>query len=242
MKKKSNEHKKWLNQLNCLKDLFSGSNLLDSEVVESLNTLQETLDDVDWTESSKTKTEVTAQIPNENKYGFFEVPELLKKSKDGGYALYSDGACRGNPGPGAWGCLAQNQNGDVLFELAAAEANTTNNRMEIKGAIEVLNGIRDILEANGEKFSKPLFFYCDSRYVVDGLEKWIPGWKRRSWKKSDNKPPENLELWQELDEVAASLPGLKSVWVKAHAGHPQNERCDELANQALDQALEMGEI
>lgn len=152
-----------------------------------------------------------------------------------GFALYSDGACRGNPGPGAWGCLAQSKDGEILFEASGADNPTTNNKMEIQGGIEVMKRMAEYFEECGIRFSTPVFFYCDSRYVVDGIEKWIPGWKRRGWRKADNKAPENLELWQALDEQCQRFSSLKSLWVKAHVGHPQNERCDQLANWALDE-------
>lgn len=172
----------------------------------------------------------------------FPISSYLQKDLQA-IALYSDGACRGNPGPGAWGCLAQNAEGVILFEAAAAHDQTTNNRMEIQGAIE---GLRRVGDDFADKYAHHtdwpcLYFYCDSRYVVDGIEKWLTGWKARGWKKADKKAPENLELWQQLDQQVNRFPKLKCLWVKGHSGHPQNERCDQLANQVLDQWL-AGEI
>lgn len=152
------------------------------------------------------------------------------QGKEMALALYSDGACRGNPGPGAWGCLAQNARGDILFEASGAEEETTNNKMELQGAIEALVRAGPYQEA-------PVFLFSDSKYVVDGLEKWVPGWKKRGWKKSDKKNPENLDLWKKLDELREHFLCLRFLWVKGHGGHPQNEYCDLLANRALDLLL-----
>ncbi len=153
----------------------------------------------------------------------------------GGLAVYTDGACRGNPGPGAWACLAQTADGRLLFEEVGSENPTTNNRMEIQGAIQGLKLLERHRLANPFESFEPLFLYSDSKYVVEGMNQWIPGWKARGWKKADQKPPENLELWQELDEMKAKFPGLRAAWVKGHSGHPQNERCDQLANRMLDE-------
>lgn len=163
-----------------------------------------------------------------------ELPAELKKDPKA-YALYSDGGCRGNPGPGGWGAIAQNAKGELLFELSGAQEHTTNNQMELRGAIEGLLELKSLWEDQGISFLTPLYFYCDSRYVVDGLKSWIEGWKRRGWKKADNKPPENLALWQELDEVYQFFKNMKCIWVKGHAGHPQNEYCDQLANKEIDE-------
>lgn len=143
-------------------------------------------------------------------------------------ALYSDGACRGNPGPGSWAFVAQNCVGDILQKASGVSELTTNNKMELQGAIEGLS----FLEEHAQKFDK-VFFYTDSRYVVDGITSWVKGWKARGWKKADKKEPENLEQWKRLDELYAQYD-VKFIWVKGHAGHPQNELCDRMANEALD--------
>lgn len=153
------------------------------------------------------------------------------------FGLFSDGACRGNPGPGAWGMLGQDHQGQLLFEASGVEMLTTNNRMELMGAIESLRALQAVLaERSLAPKDVEVYLYSDSRYVLDGLNSWLESWKARGWKKADKKPPENLELWQELDELRAFYPSLSMVWVKGHSGHPQNEKCDWLANQALDEA------
>ena len=160
----------------------------------------------------------------------FPLPKEIEGQGD--VAIFSDGACRGNPGPGSWGIMGQNSKGEVLFEASGIDVPTTNNRMELLGAIESLKRIEDLYDLS----STNVFLYSDSKYVVDGINQWVPGWKKRGWKKADKKTPENVELWQELDNLTAKFPSLKYLWVKGHAGHPQNERCDFLANQALDEA------
>lgn len=152
------------------------------------------------------------------------------------FALFSDGACRGNPGPGAWGMLGQDGQGVVLFEASGVDLVTTNNRMELMGAIESLRALEQYLKTEKKSLSIGVYLYSDSRYVLDGLSSWIAGWKARGWKKADKKAPENLDLWIELDEISSKFSALKTIWVKGHSGHPQNERCDLLANQALDEA------
>ena len=159
----------------------------------------------------------------------FPLPPEMADLGSSAVALYSDGACRGNPGPGAWGIMAQNARGEVLFEDAGLEEMTTNNRMELKGAIEVLKRCRAYQKA-------PVKLFSDSKYVVDGMSRWIAGWKRRNWRKADGKVPENIDLWKELDLEASRYMGLEFLWVKGHSNHPQNDHCDLLANQALDKA------
>lgn len=157
------------------------------------------------------------------------------KIKERAYALFSDGACRGNPGPGSWASMGQDQSGKVLFEIFGVQERTTNNQMEIQGAIEALLELKRIIQSSGQSLDCEVFLFSDSKYVVEGMELWVPGWKKRGWKKSDNKIPENLERWQKLDELKNEFPSLHFIWVRGHAGHPQNERCDQLANSALDE-------
>jgi ribonuclease HI len=165
-----------------------------------------------------------------------EVPKELKERPEA-FALFSDGACRGNPGPGAWGMIGQDAEGVVLFEGSGVEFQTTNNRMELMGAIEALKSLKEYFDHKKIKnVQTDVYLYSDSRYVLDGLSSWIEGWKARGWKKADKKTPENLELWQELDQLRSLFPKLQMIWVKGHSGHPQNEKCDWLANQALDEA------
>jgi len=164
----------------------------------------------------------------------FPLPKELVDRPES-FALFSDGACRGNPGPGAWGAMGQDSEGNVIFEKWGVDIATTNNKMELEGAIKALEVIGEYLTTNSLSHKVPLFLYSDSRYVVDGITSWVAGWKKRGWKKADRKTPENLEQWQELDTLSYNFPNLRFLWVKGHAGHPQNERCDEMANFALDQ-------
>ena len=165
----------------------------------------------------------------------FPIPSALE-GKMFGYAVFSDGGCRQNPGPGAWGTMAQNAQGEVLFELSDSDNLTTNNKMELTGAIKGLEAIANYCLTRNESLEETEFFLItDSQYVVKGVNEWMQGWKNRGWRKSDKKEPENLKLWMKLDNLKQRLPKLKANWVKGHSGHPQNERCDELANICMDQ-------
>ena len=135
--------------------------------------------------------------------------------------IYTDGACSGNPGPGGWGAILR-FNG-VEKELSGGEAVTTNNRMELTAAIEALNALKERCAVD---------LHTDSTYVKDGISGWIEGWKRNGWKTAAKKPVKNVELWQALDE-ACRRHDVTWHWVKGHAGHPENERADELARLAL---------
>lgn len=155
-----------------------------------------------------------------------------------GIALFSDGGCRGNPGPGAYAYLIQDQEGNVLKEAAGADSYTTNNKMELSGVIEGLIGLKDLLPTIGrDALLQRVVVVTDSKYVVDGMNSWVSGWKSRGWKKADGKSPENVELWMRLDEMISSFFEVKFQWVRGHGGHPQNERCDQLANKAMDEAF-----
>ncbi len=134
--------------------------------------------------------------------------------------IATDGACKGNPGPGGWGALIRS--GPHEKELSGGEPNTTNNRMELMAAIEALNALKRPCSVT---------LSTDSRYVMDGLTKWIHGWKRNGWRTADKKPVKNAELWQAL-VAAAERHDIKWLWVKGHAGHPDNERADKLASDA----------
>lgn len=133
---------------------------------------------------------------------------------------FTDGACKGNPGPGGWGVVLRA--GTKERELSGGEPETTNNRMELTAAIEALNALKRPCRV---KLS------TDSRYVMDGLTKWIHGWRRNGWRTADKKPVKNAELWQALVEAAARHR-VEWEWVKGHAGHPENERADKLASDA----------
>lgn len=138
--------------------------------------------------------------------------------------LYCDGACLGNPGPGGWAYLLRVHTtaGPKEKEAAGADPDTTNNRMELMGALMGLQAL-----------SKPcdVTLVCDSQYVLNGLSKWLEGWKRKGWRKADGHPVLNAELWQALD-AQARIHKISTRWVKGHAGHPENERVDRLAQAA----------
>jgi ribonuclease HI len=139
---------------------------------------------------------------------------------------YTDGACSGNPGPGGWGALMQARDGDTVVKertLKGGEAQTTNNRMELLAAIHAL----EALERETE-----ITVVTDSNYVKNGITGWIFGWKKNGWKNAAKKPVKNAELWQRLDEANARHR-VTWEWVKGHAGHPENERADELAREGM---------
>lgn len=139
--------------------------------------------------------------------------------------IFTDGACRGNPGPGGWGALLRYQMKEK--KIYGAEKETTNNRMELKAAIEALSSLK-----------KPcsVAITTDSEYVRKGMTEWLKNWKARDWKTSDKKPVKNKDLWQTLDELVMQHQ-VKWHWVKGHSGHPENEIADALANQAIDEFL-----
>ncbi|MDR2016445.1 MAG: ribonuclease HI [Burkholderiales bacterium] len=140
--------------------------------------------------------------------------------------ICTDGACKGNPGPGGWGALLVF--GDVQRELFGGEAHTTNNRMELTAVIQALAAL-----------TRPctVQLYTDSVYVKNGIEQWIHNWKKNGWKTASKKPVKNSELWQTLDREAARHQ-IEWHWVKGHADHPGNERADALANQGVETVLE----
>ena len=135
--------------------------------------------------------------------------------------IHTDGACKGNPGPGGWGAILQA--GGKTKEMSGGEKLTTNNRMELMGAIMAL-----------EALTRPckVELHTDSKYVLDGITKWIPGWKARGWLTADRKPVKNDDLWKRLD-AARTKHEVKWHWVKGHAGHELNERADQLANRGI---------
>ncbi len=135
--------------------------------------------------------------------------------------IHTDGACSGNPGPGGWGAILE-YNGHEK-ELSGAEAETTNNRMELMAAIAALEAL---------KRKSDVRLVTDSVYVRDGVTKWIHGWKKNGWKTSSKKPVKNEDLWKRLDAIA-SKHRIQWEWVKGHAGHPENERADALAREAI---------
>ena len=139
--------------------------------------------------------------------------------------IYTDGACRGNPGPGGWAAVLSA--GGREKEISGAQPLTTNNRMELQAVIEALSALKRPLQVR---------LYTDSQYVRRGILEWLPQWKARGWKTADRKPVKNQDLWQQL-ETAAARHRIEWHWVPGHAGVPGNERCDVLANAAIDGLL-----
>lgn len=138
--------------------------------------------------------------------------------------IYSDGACKGNPGAGGWGALLVS--GGHRKEISGGEANTTNNRMEMTAVIRALELL---------KRPSTVEVHTDSQYVQKGISEWLPGWKRRNWRTADGKPVKNQDLWQQLDTLSQQHH-IEWKWVRGHAGHPENERADVLANIGVLQA------
>lgn len=151
----------------------------------------------------------------------FSPKKMVSKKPEQVIYIWSDGACSGNPGPGGWGTIVQV--GDHIEELSGYSPKTTNNIMEMMGAIMGLKITPS---------SANVIVTSDSQYVVKGMNQWIKGWKKRNWKKADGKPVLNQEYWITLDRLAEER-NVSWEWVKGHADHPQNERCDELARQAI---------
>jgi ribonuclease HI len=139
--------------------------------------------------------------------------------------MYTDGACRGNPGPGGWGVSLRA--GDVRKDIYGGELETTNNRMELTAAIEGLKAL---------KRSASVIIFTDSNYVRHGITEWIERWKQRGWKTAARKPVKNEDLWRELDRLAGEHD-IEWRWVKGHSGDPGNELADQLANQGIDELL-----
>jgi ribonuclease HI len=136
--------------------------------------------------------------------------------------LYTDGACRGNPGPGGWGAWLQY--GDHEREMHGGEIETTNNRMELTAAIKGLEAIKSSCQVE---------LYTDSKYVLQGITEWMPDWKKRGWKTAAKKPVKNVDLWKQLD-IEVGRHQINWHWVKGHNGDPGNEKADELANLGID--------
>ena len=137
--------------------------------------------------------------------------------------IYTDGACRGNPGPGGWGVLIEY--GESNKQLYGGDISTTNNKMELTAAIMALKEIKEPCE---------IILYTDSKYVLQGIEEWIHNWKKRGWRGANKKPVKNIDLWKELDELRDEH-NIKWNWVKGHSGDPGNETADMLANRGIDE-------
>lgn len=137
--------------------------------------------------------------------------------------IYTDGACKGNPGPGGWGALLVSGNNEK--ELCGGEANTTNNRMELMAVIQALSALKRPCH---------VIMHSDSQYVLKGITEWLSGWKAKGWKTASKAPVKNVDLWQALD-AATTQHQIEWRWVKGHSGHPGNERADQLANRGVEQ-------
>src|SRR5712691_1202491 len=138
--------------------------------------------------------------------------------------IFTDGACLGNPGPGGWGVILRS--GAVEKELSGCDPATTNNRMELQAAIEGLSALTEPCDVD---------LYTDSQYVRNGMHTWLANWKRNGWRTADRKPVKNVDLWQRLDQLVGAHQ-VRWHWVRGHDGHPENERCDALANAAAMRA------
>lgn len=143
--------------------------------------------------------------------------------------IYTDGACKGNPGVGGWGALLRSKG--VERELFGGERETTNNRMELMGAISALEALKRHCQVR---------LHTDSKYVMQGITEWIGNWKKRGWKTADKKPVKNEDLWRRLDTIVAEHE-IEWIWVKGHAGHEGNERADVLANRGVEMILEQAD-
>jgi ribonuclease HI len=142
--------------------------------------------------------------------------------------IFTDGACRGNPGPGGWAALLVA--GKERKEVCGAEINTTNNRMELTAVIEALGALKRRCAVK---------LYTDSKYVLQGCTEWLPGWKARGWRTAAREPVKNQDLWEQLD-AAAAVQNIEWHWVRGHSGHDGNEYVDQLANRAIDRLLAGG--
>ena len=138
--------------------------------------------------------------------------------------IYTDGACLGNPGPGGWAALLVADG--TVREISGYEAHTTNNRMELCAAVEALRALEDGTDVD---------LHTDSQYLRNGMNEWLTRWKRNGWRTADKKPVKNMDLWADLDALAHRHV-VRWHWVRGHAGHPENERCDALANEAIRRA------
>lgn len=143
--------------------------------------------------------------------------------------IYTDGACKGNPGVGGWGALLRTKG--VERELFGGERETTNNRMELMGAISALEALKRHCQVR---------LHTDSKYVMQGITEWIGNWKKRGWKTADKKPVKNEDLWRKLDALVVQHE-IEWIWVKGHAGHEGNERADVLANRGVEMILEQAD-
>ena len=148
---------------------------------------------------------------------------MVRAEQPDSVAIFTDGACSGNPGPGGWGVILRWR--DNQRELYGGEPDTTNNRMELMAAIQALETLKRPVRAS---------LHTDSTYVRDGITQWIHNWKKKGWKTANRKPVKNVDLWQRLD-AALARHDVEWRWIRGHTGHPENERADELARQGIEE-------
>ncbi len=221
---KGNMKKKHIRALAGIESWLRKQHLIDEMVLDSIKTIRATLESVPDSEKSQTDAlPAPSEISTE--------PETI--------ALYSDGGCRGNPGPGSFAYIIQKHDGEIIAEGVEFEGHTTNNKMELSGPLKGLHELKRVLPTIGkDPLLTKIKVITDSKYVVEGMKSWVHGWKARGWKKADNKIPENLELWQELEAVRSSFMQVEWMWVRGHEGHPQNEYCDRKANEIMDERIQ----
>jgi ribonuclease HI len=215
--------KKHLRALNSIENWLEKEDLLSLELKSSFDSIRNAINSAKSEEvSNKGSLPAPVEIAGE--------PNT--------FALFSDGGCRGNPGPGAYAFVIQEHSGSIVGEGVEFSAYTTNNKMELSGPLKGLEELKGILPGIGkEPLLTKVKIITDSKYVVDGMKSWVQGWKNRGWKKADGKAPENLELWQDLDAIKNSFLAIDWVWVRGHVGHPQNEYCDKKANEVMDENI-----
>lgn len=239
MSKTRSATKAHLKSLQDLKTYLQSNDKFGEQEQLAIKILERSLNEISLSLESSYQINLEMDIKNDHDIQHLPAPVEIAEFPDA-LALYSDGGCRGNPGPGAYAYVIQNAHGDVLSEDADYQVLTTNNKMELLGA---LRGLQNITQLDADKSdshsspSKRVFVMTDSKYVVNGMKSWVSGWKRRGWRKADGKIPENLDLWKELDQVASHFLEVHWIWVKGHGGHPQNEYCDQKLNKLLDQKV-----
>ena len=193
-----------------------------------IDALKQALDDLDyWRREWEALTGEGPAVPEEKTR---KSPKTAKETipSPGEVEIFTDGACRDNPGPGGWAAVLRY--GDHEKDLSGFDPHTTNNRMELTAVLEALKALRRPSKAT---------ITTDSQYVKNGITQWIHTWKRNGWQTSAKKPVKNVDLWKSLDEQAAPH-NIRWQWVRGHVGHPENERCDELARKAIEKGLKSG--
>ncbi len=159
---------------------------------------------------------------SDSKYNMADSPENAGRGSVKIVEIYSDGACRGNPGPGGWAAILRFKGTEKV--ISGFERHTTNNKMEMRAVIEALRMLKEPCSVKA---------HVDSQYLKNGITGWIHGWKRKGWMTTDRQPVKNRELWEALDNLAQKHR-IEWIWVRGHSGHPENERCDELARLEID--------